>query len=137
MAIIAKDLYPAPSWNFAFGMASYEKRTGVSSLFRYFNETADTSKALDRLTHTSAHEIGHMLSMHHCLYALCIMNGSNSLEESDKQPNRLCSECHRKLQYNLKFDISKRLNSLNAYFRQHQVTAASLLIQKDMETLAK
>ncbi|NJM80723.1 MAG: hypothetical protein HC854_15955 [Flavobacterium sp.] len=41
MALTAKDLYPDPKWNFVFGLASYQKRTGVSSIFRYSNGDLD------------------------------------------------------------------------------------------------
>lgn len=135
IAITAKDLYPAENWNYVFGMASYEKRTGVSSLYRYYHPSADTGKALERLIQTSAHEIGHMLSMHHCIHAMCIMNGSNNLDESDRQPNRLCSECLQKLHFNLKFDIYKRLQSLNNYFKIHHLDSAYGLTQKDLRLI--
>jgi archaemetzincin len=94
MAITAKDLYPDDAWNFVFGEANTVKRRAVSSIFRYNRGgVLDTTLCLDRLIKTAAHEIGHAFSCLHCVHNQCVMNGSNSLEESDKAPNSLCSQC--------------------------------------------
>jgi archaemetzincin len=44
------------------------------------------------------------------------MNGSNSLEESDRRPLRLCPLCLKKLQWNRKFDIIDRYEKLLSFF---------------------
>ncbi len=124
MAITAKDLYPSPDWNFVFGLASYEDKLGVSSIKRLNSNVKDSGDyriCLRRLIQVASHEIGHMFSLHHCIHAKCVMNGSNTLPETDGQPNRLCSECLKKLSWNLQFDNKKRLMSLRNYFLQHHL----------------
>lgn len=138
MALTAKDLYPRPDWNFVFGMASYSKRVGVTSIFR-FSETELTeqnySKCLNRLVKTSTHEIGHMFTIAHCTHASCLMNGSNHLVELDSRPNALCSVCLAKLSWNLNFDNIKRLEKLISFCKKHQLNSDALLLQKQLEAI--
>ena len=124
MAISAKDLYPKNDWNYVFGLASYSTRVGVSSIYRLQNKQLDTTNfklCLRRLINVSSHEIGHMMSMHHCIFAKCTMNGSNSLSETDLTPNRLCSECQKKLFWNFRYDNKRRLNQLTKYFKENNL----------------
>ena len=138
MALTAKDLYPKPEWNFVFGLASYSKRVGVTSIFR-FSETELTSenysKCLSRLIKTSTHEIGHMFTMAHCIHASCVMNGSNHLVELDSSPNTLCSVCLAKLSWNLDFDNVKRLNKLISFCKKHQLDSDVLILQKQLNAI--
>lgn len=138
MGLTAKDLYPKPSWNFVFGLASYKKRTGVSSIARYseeeLNET-NYSKCLMRLIKTSTHEISHMFTIKHCTYAICLMNGSNNLNESDSRPNGLCSECLSKLSWNLNFDNVSRLNKLIAFMETHHLSDDASFLSKQREVM--
>ncbi|MBO9730717.1 MAG: hypothetical protein J7623_18895 [Chitinophaga sp.] len=134
MAISAKDLYPKPSWNYVFGLASYTKRVGVTSIYRLQNKQLDTtnfSQCIGRLTNISSHEIGHMLSLHHCIFARCVMNGSNSLAETDNAPNRLCSDCQKKLYWNIRYDNKKRLRQLLDFCRQQSLNKNWELFQAD------
>ena len=106
MAVTAKDLYPSDDWNYVFGQATIKKRVGVSSIYRFSTPDMDSMTypvCLERLIKTSSHEIGHMFSVQHCTHAVCVMNGSNSLWESDSRPNRLCSDCLKKLRGILNF----------------------------------
>lgn len=138
MAITTKDLYPSPKWNFVFGQAKLKERVGVSSMYRYCGEALDTggtSDCIGRMIKTSSHEIGHMLGCLHCTNAICVMNGSNSLGESDLRPNRLCSDCHRKLQWNLGFGVKQRLIRLKEYFAQHGLDNDLYLTSRDIEAL--
>jgi archaemetzincin len=135
MAITEKDLYPAESWNFVFGQASLKKRIGVSSMYRYtidFLDTLNYPVCLERLIKTSSHEIGHMFTCQHCTYAICVMNGSNSLYESDMRPNRLCTQCQKKLYWNLKFDVVERARKLSAYFKKHKLETDYKIISADL-----
>jgi len=50
-----------------------------------------------RCLKTACHEICHVLSMTHCPYFECLMNGSNLVGEADKKPFALCPICLRKL----------------------------------------
>lgn len=124
MAITPIDLYPANNWNFVFGLARTKNRVGVSSFYRYRPDslgTASYSKCLERLIKTSSHEIGHMFGCEHCIYAVCVMNGSNSMKESDSIPNRLCTVCLAKLQWNLGFEVKPRLNDLMDFFSKYKL----------------
>ena len=138
MAVTAKDLYPSDSWNFVFGQASTKKRVGVSSIYRFTDTELDSTTypmCLERLIKTSSHEIGHMFSCQHCTHAVCVMNGSNSLWESDQRPNRLCSECHKKLCWNLGFNVRDRLAALNQFFAKHKLTQDHRAISREYDRI--
>lgn len=124
MAITEKDLYPEASWNFVFGQAYTKERVGVSSIFHYGEKTKDSldyNLCLERIIKTATHEIGHMFSIEHCTHAECLMNGSNGLTESDSRPNILCSECLKKLYWNMEFDNIDRFKKLQAFYAKHHL----------------
>ena len=138
LAITERDLYPKADWNYVFGLASYAERIGVSSMFRLQGIKLDSSNyqnCLARLINVSSHEIGHMFSLNHCIYAKCVMNGSNSLYETEYCPNRLCSECQQKLLWNFHYDNLKRLQELNAYFKKNKLERDFNLSEKDLKVL--
>lgn len=138
MAITQKDLYPKPEWNYVFGLASYQKGIGVTSMYRFHDGNLNDSnfnKSLLRLNKISSHEIGHMFGLNHCLNAVCVMNGTNSLPETDKHYARLCSLCQKKLNSSLKYDNQKRLSELNQYFKNNNFLFEAKLTQKDLEIL--
>ncbi|RZJ67018.1 MAG: Zn-dependent protease [Flavobacterium sp.] len=139
MAISQKDLYPNEDWNYVFGQASYSKRVGVTSIFRLQDEYLGGSNfdvCVRRLANVSVHEIGHMLTIHHCLFAKCVMNGSNNLQETDAGPMRLCSDCQKKLKWNLGYDNSDRLKDLLGFSRKHLVGDVGEL-EKDMAVVGR
>ncbi|WP_395062234.1 archaemetzincin [Flavobacterium sp.] len=136
MAITAKDLYPSPSWNYVFGLANYEKRTGISSFNRFLTND-DFTLCLDRTIKTAVHEIGHMFSMKHCKHAVCLMNGVNHIVESDSKPNVLCSECLKKLSWNLKYDDKQRLKGLISYLKEHDLEKDAVILQQQLDVLLK
>lgn len=138
MAITQKDLYPKPEWNYVFGLASYQKGIGVTSMYRFHDgnlNNTNFNKSLLRLNKISSHEIGHMFGLNHCLNAVCVMNGTNSLPETDKHYARLCSLCQKKLNSSLKYDNQKRLSELNQYFKNNNFLFEAKLTQKDLEIL--
>ncbi|MBT1705941.1 archaemetzincin [Chryseosolibacter indicus] len=138
MAVTSKDLYAGSSYNFVFGQARTKHHIAVSSLSRYYNGALDAVGyriCLERLIKTSAHEIGHMFSCQHCTNAVCIMNGTNNLAESDNCPNRLCSECHKKLHWNLQFPIHERIRGLKAFFQRHELMRDYDILSREMEAL--
>ncbi len=140
MAITAKDLYPGNNFNFVFGQARLTKRVGVSSFYRYLERPIDSLSyklCLERLIKTSSHEIGHMLSCQHCTHAVCVMNGSNGLWESDARPNRLCSVCYRKFQWNTGFVALSRQQQLVAYFQKQGMNKDYLLAKEDLAAIEK
>ncbi|WP_330745259.1 archaemetzincin [Chryseobacterium sp. CP-77] len=112
MGITEKDLFPLPEWNYVFGLASYEDGVGVTSIYRFADgqlTDSNFNKSLLRLIKISSHEIGHMFGISHCLNANCVMNGTNSLSETDYHLARACSLCQRKLNSSIHYDNKKRL----------------------------
>jgi archaemetzincin len=134
MAITEKDLYPKPEWNYVFGLASYRDKIAVSSIHRMQKE-ADFNLCLDRLLKICSHEIGHMFGLHHCINANCVMNGTNSMPETDTHSIRLCSLCQRKLNSGFKYDNKKRLIELEKYFKENNLTEGIEAMKKDLKSI--
>lgn len=88
ISVTLEDIYPRDSWNFVFGFASLNNRTGVFSFKRYdpafqgINDPDRDQTLLRNACSVMVHEIGHMFGINHCIYYDCNMNGSNSYEES-------------------------------------------------------
>lgn len=112
VAFTTYDLYPDDGWNFVFGEAHLSNRTGVWSIFRFGDENKEYKLCLKRTIATAAHEILHTYGMDHCIGYECLMNGSNSLEESDKQPMWLCPQCLEKLCWNSNLNPKQRYRKL-------------------------
>lgn len=135
MGLSEIDLFPKPSWNYVFGLASYRDKVGVSSIYRFQDEKLTSENfnlCLSRLLKTSSHEIGHMFGLHHCITADCVMNGTNSLSETDESTIRLCSVCQRKLNSCIKYDNKKRLIDLEKYFKRNTLIDEFELMKKDI-----
>ena len=118
-----EDLYPEPSWNFVFGMASLTERVGVQSLARqdpaFFGEPRPAgwrTLARRRATWTLVHEISHMFGLTHCTYWRCVVAGSNHQGEADRSPLHACPVCLRKLHSAIKFDPAAREDALAGVF---------------------
>ncbi|MGO4773276.1 archaemetzincin [Flavobacterium sp. W22_SRS_FK3] len=138
MGLTEVDLYPKPEWNFVFGLASYRDKVGVSSIYRLQDGklTSDNfNLCLSRILKISSHEIGHMFGLHHCITADCVMNGTNSMSETDKSSIRLCSVCQRKLNSGIKYDNKKRLTDLEQYFERNNLIPELQLIKKDIAVI--
>lgn len=142
LGVTMEDLYPEPSWNYAFGEASLEERVGVYSLARYQarfwgeKETQESRRlALLRSFKVLAHETGHMFSLPHCRRYECLMNGSNSLEEMDRQPLEPCSVCLKMLQYNLRFDIRTRYRRLQNLYVQSGLSEQHAWVQSRLSRI--
>lgn len=138
MALTAKDLYPQKSWNFVFGLASYSKRTGVTSMHRFSDgqlNSENYSKCLSRLIKTSSHEIAHMFKFSHCTDGVCLMNGVNNLGESDRRPNALCSECLTKLSWNFKFKDGQRLQELIVFLKKHELYSDAEILEQQWNVI--
>jgi archaemetzincin len=109
------DLYPDDDWNFVFGVASPTQRVGVWSMARYgdYKQSSSLYELNRRRTmQVAAHEMGHILGIKHCTKYECYMNGSNSLQESDRQLPWLCWECLAKICINRKINPSTQIKSL-------------------------
>lgn len=127
LAVTMDDLYPDKDWNFVFGQASLEDRVGVYSFARYDPAYFDEKRgpawrdiALRRACKILTHETGHMFGLYHCIHFDCVMNGANSLEESDRQPLHACPVCLRKLKFGARFNPITRYEQLRAYYRARE-----------------
>jgi len=126
LGVTMKDIYPGPGWNYVFGEAFLERRVGVYSLARYRpgfwgEPDSPAARRLARLRafKVLAHETAHMFGLEHCIDFECVVNGSNSLEESDRQPLHLCPVCLRKLHWNRRFDLTARYRALEKLYKRH------------------
>jgi len=146
IAVTETDLYPQPSWNFVFGMASLSARVGVFSFARYHpsfhggkktSDAATKKKVLMRALKVMTHEIGHMFGIQHCTHYSCVMNGSNSMDESDGQPEHLCPVCLRKLHHAHAFGPAKRYTQLREFYDTAGLKEQSTWARQRIKTLAK
>lgn len=138
MGITEKDLFPRPEWNYVFGQASYKDGVGVTSMYRFSNGNLSESnfnESLERLIKISSHEIGHMFGISHCLNANCVMNGTNSLSETDFHFARACSLCQQKLNSTLRYDQKKRLTALKHFFEKQHLNAELSRTEQDLNLL--
>lgn len=115
--LMGSDLYGL-GLNFVFGEALLDRRAGVYSVHRFGQEPGSL---LRRALKLSAHEIGHLFGLQHCVFYECVMNGTNSLDETDRRPVHLCPVCLAKLQWNLRFDPARRARALAAFYRKHNL----------------
>jgi len=121
IAFTCTDLYPQDDWNFVFGQASLVNRVGVWSMARLGNYSVNEKEyraCLLRTMHVAVHETGHMLSIPHCTQYNCCMNGSNSLEESDRQPSWFCWECLAKMCAARGIEPKQHVRSMASFFKQ-------------------
>lgn len=125
LAITMEDLYPDPSWNFVFGQASLRESVGVFSFARYDPAFYGDKRRegyrellLRRSCKVLVHETAHMISLEHCIFFRCIMNGSNHLNESDSRPMFFCPVCLRKLQNSAGFDVVDRYRRLLLFYER-------------------
>ena len=122
IALTGEDLYPDENWNFVFGQAHLRARVGVWSLHRLCDaEAGDEGKrlCLRRTVATAVHELGHMLSMHHCVAWECVMNGINHQAEADRVPLEPCPACLAKLCDATSCDLPKRFTGLRAFWKEN------------------
>lgn len=138
IALTASDLWPGEDWNFVFGQATLADRVGVWSMHRLGNpDESDEAfvRTLRRTLHISAHETGHMFSMHHCIYYQCCLNGSNHLAELDRQPLWLCPQCQAKLAYATGADSVKQFTELIAFAQTHGLAPEAAFWRKSLATI--
>jgi len=129
LGITEVDLWPGEGWNFVFGMARLRDRVGVHSIARYdpgAHGISDGSAQEDRKLlilrrslKVVAHETGHMFGIRHCTHHMCVMNGSNSLDETDASPLHACPHELRKLEHAVGFDHVERYEALESFYSAH------------------
>lgn len=54
-----------------------------------------------RVARTLSHEVGHCVTLDHCVYFSCVMQGTAGMAEDVRQPPYLCPVCIEKLSYNM------------------------------------
>ena len=144
LALSTTDLYPDESWGYVFGMASFKDRVGVYSVARFHEDFREDGAAtpaallLRRTLATMAHETGHMFSISHCQHFACLLNGSNSLKESDRGPLHLCPVCLRKL-YHARggFDPEARYRELRDFYKAHGLDAQAKWTAARLDAIPK
>lgn len=132
MAVTMKDLYPGPGWNFVFGVARLKERCGVFSFARYGVED-DQKRALLRALKVISHETGHAFGIKHCIHFHCLMNGANSLGETDRAPLHFCPACLRKIHWGLKFQPAERYRKLAEFLEGNGLEEESKWFAKRAE----
>jgi len=133
IAFSINDLYPNEEWNYVFGQASLQNRVGVWSMARlgdYNLSTASYNQCLLRTIKVATHETGHMFGIKHCVLNECMMNGSNSLTESDRQQSWLCWECLSKLCWNRKIMPAAHLRTMSYFYTKHNIDSKATYYYK-------
>ena len=140
IALTATDLWPGEGWNFVFGQASIRERVGVWSMHRNGDpsEGEDAFKlCLKRTIKTAVHETGHMLSIRHCIAYQCVMCGSNSRRESDRQPIHLCPEDVAKICWATQTSALARYERLLEFCKENGLDEEAEFFQKSIDLLKK
>lgn len=138
IAFTTSDLWPGKGWNFVFGQASLASRVGVWSLYRFgdpHQSEAAYRLCLRRALQTATHEMGHMFTMHHCIYYECNMCGSNHLQESDRRPMALCPQCLAKLCHATGVDPKSRFEKLIAFCKKHGLKEEQAFYEKSLSAM--
>jgi archaemetzincin len=142
IAVTMEDLYPQESWNFVFGQAALKGGAGVFSFARYapsfYGDRAegDVEKLiLERSLKVLTHEMTHMFGIRHCVFFECLMNGSNHLAETDSRPMHLCPVCLRKLHMARPFDLLRREEQLEAFYKAAGMTGQAVWTGRRIDKL--
>lgn len=106
LAVTDRDLR-LPRMSHAFGWGSFQLRVGIVSL-RRLESGADEAGLRRRVLAVATHEAMHCLSMAHCVFYGCLMNGARTLAECDGRPLLLCPVCEAKLCWNVGGDAATR-----------------------------
>lgn len=140
IAFTTSDLWPGDNWNFVFGQASLAYRVGVWSLYRFGDPNENEAAyrlCLRRALQTATHEMGHMFSMHHCIFYDCNMCGSNHLEEADSRPMALCPQCLAKLYYATGVEPKQRFEKLIAFCKKHGLEEEQAFYEKSLAAISE
>ncbi|MDB5339228.1 MAG: hypothetical protein JWN70_4847 [Planctomycetaceae bacterium] len=138
LALSAEDLWPGKGWNYVFGQASLSERVGVWSIKRFGNpdESPEAFQLCEaRTLGTALHETGHMLGISHCTAWQCGMNGSNSLEESDRGWLHFCAECQPKVWWYCNVEPQKHLAGMVEFAKTQKLDESAQYWQRALEAL--
>jgi archaemetzincin len=131
LAIVEEDLF-GRGLKFVFGESHLQERAGVCSFHRL--ETSDPELFLRRTLRLVTHEAGHILSLRHCAYYRCVMQGSSSLPESDAQPLHLCPIDLRKLAWNTGIPPTEHYLRLREFYRRHGLRAEAEWVSRRLSS---
>jgi archaemetzincin len=96
IGVLDVDLF-VPILTHVFGEAKQGGRCALVSLYRLKKNsdgsTAPLSLQLERAAKVALHELGHLLDLHHCMDAKCLMHFSGDLQDLDKTPLYFCRYC--------------------------------------------
>ena len=136
----SSDLFPDETMNYVFGQANLRERVGVWSLYWLGRPDAsedDFKFTLLRTLKIAAHETGHMFSVQHCTRYECVMNGTNSLNETDRSPLDACPECMAKLCWAAGADPRERYARLADFCAEHGLTFERRIFEDSARALEK
>ncbi|CAF1252339.1 unnamed protein product [Rotaria sordida] len=125
IGVTMADIYPGSNWNFVYGLASIDDGIGIYSFSRLDPLFPNAEMAgpctdevriliLKRSISVFVHEVIHLFGVEHCIYYLCMMNGTETEEEMDGQPLYLCPICLRKM-YSAIGKEKKHFNVIQMY----------------------
>jgi archaemetzincin len=145
MGFTAMDLYPDENYNFVFGQGKVGGYVGIYSINRLGYPDWDSTEYKNCLLRTmklATHELGHIFGFRHCVHYECIMNGSNSLEETDRKPFYLCPYDLLKVSQGLSIEEAYRFDKLTSFWTKYQFkeqadfyqTAADLIRKNSMRS---
>ncbi len=115
LAVTDRDL-SVGNLSYAFGWGSLKLRVGVLSTARIGAEGVPALWRRRVLT-LALHESGHLLSLPHCTFYRCLMNGALTLAEADARPGVLCPVCRAKLCWNLAAEPAARERAVAEAFK--------------------
>ena len=136
----SSDLFPDETLNFVFGQANLRERVGVWSLYWLGRPDAsadDFKSTLLRTLKIASHETGHMFSVQHCTRYECVMNGTNSLNETDRSPLDACPECTAKLCWAAGADPRERYARLADFCAEHGLAFERRFFEDSARALEK
>jgi archaemetzincin len=132
LGLMGGDLYGL-RLNFIFGVGLMRERAALYSLNRY--DTRDERLLARRAAKVAVHELGHVLTIKHCVFYRCVMNGSNSVAEMDAQPLHACPVCLAKLRANLRFDPRARYERLEALYRRQGLVEEAAFVRARLQEM--
>jgi archaemetzincin len=110
LAVTDRDIFIGDT-GFTYGWGSLEHRVGVISTYR-LDRNEHRERLRRRILGLALHESGHLISLPHCSYFACLMNGVRGLSEADRRPMLLCPVCRSKLCWRLRLAPDRRYEAL-------------------------
>jgi archaemetzincin len=163
---LTRDDLTSGDLNFVFGVAWSGDRVAVHSIHRYLPRGGERGRGQDRARasgrrpeaasgpfgpasaapdptllrrtlKTATHELAHVLELDHCVFYSCVMNGSNTLEESDRTPLHACPECRKKLATCCGLKIEPWYRKLAGFYRTAGLADEASFVWRQLARLAR